>query len=183
MVLSVALIFGGIAPRHAEAAEPPPVSAPELEPVFLNLLAYQPPKEENGTAIALAPSLYQLQETEAQKARVNRRSDQSRIPHGDVRSSDLRAVAERLVSESFGSSQWASFNTIVTRESGWNSRAQNPSSTAYGLCQFLNSTWGSYGYTKSDDPVIQLKACIVYIKSRYHSPTGALAFWNAHHWF
>src|SRR5690606_9261952 len=34
---------------------------------------------------------------------------------------------------------------LVRRESGWNPTAQNPTSTAYGLFQFLNSTWAGVG--------------------------------------
>jgi len=34
-------------------------------------------------------------------------------------------------------------NCLIINESGWNPEAKNPSSTAYGLGQFLNSTWDS----------------------------------------
>jgi len=31
-------------------------------------------------------------------------------------------------------------NKIITCESGWNCKAQNPTSSAYGLCQMIDST-------------------------------------------
>lgn len=69
------------------------------------------------------------------------------------------------------------------KESGWNNNAQNPTSTAYGIGQFLNSTWGSYGYSKTADPSTQVKAMAAYIKARYGSPSKALAFHLAHNWY
>lgn len=69
------------------------------------------------------------------------------------------------------------------KESGWNSNAQNPTSTAYGIGQFLNSTWGGYGIQKTSDPSQQVEAMARYIKARYGSPSKALAFHNAHNWY
>lgn len=68
-------------------------------------------------------------------------------------------------------------------ESGWNNNAQNPTSTAYGIGQFLDSTWGGYGIGKTSNPQLQVEAMARYIKARYGSPSAALAFWNAHHWY
>jgi hypothetical protein len=43
-------------------------------------------------------------------------------------------------------SQWSQgLEPLWTQESGFNNNAQNPTSTAYGIAQFLNSTWGPYG--------------------------------------
>lgn len=69
------------------------------------------------------------------------------------------------------------------KESGWNNNAQNPTSTAYGIGQFLNSTWGGYGIPKTSNPALQVEAMARYIKARYGSPSRALAFHNAHNWY
>src|SRR5213078_4679023 len=37
--------------------------------------------------------------------------------------------------------QWDSLRQLVMHESGFNNEAQNPTSTAYGMFQFLDSTW------------------------------------------
>lgn len=65
---------------------------------------------------------------------------------------------------------------LIMRESGGRSDAQNPYSTAYGLGQFLDSTWAGTGYEKSSDPAIQLAAMEVYVKNRYGSFCRALNF-------
>lgn len=71
---------------------------------------------------------------------------------------------------------------LWNRESGWNPAAQNPHSTAYGITQFLDTTWGNYG-TKTADPNAQIDAGLKYIAARYGSPSAAIAFWNKHNWY
>lgn len=85
----------------------------------------------------------------------------------------------RLMAGSYGwatGAEWTALNNIVMAESGWSSSAQNPGSSAYGIGQFLDSTWASVGYTKSGDPVVQIAAMLAYIKQRYGDPVKAWAF-------
>jgi SLT domain-containing protein len=72
---------------------------------------------------------------------------------------------------------------ILSHESSFSSTAQNPSSTAYGLFQFLDSTWATVGATKTSDPYLQCVAGLKYIKQRYGDPDKAWAFWAQHHWY
>jgi Transglycosylase SLT domain len=69
--------------------------------------------------------------------------------------------------------------SLLKRESGLNPGASNPSSSAYGLFQFLNSTWASTGYRRSADPYVQFLAGLTYIRRTYGSPARAWAFWQA----
>lgn len=82
-------------------------------------------------------------------------------------------------------SELAAWYQLGMNESGWNNNAQNPTSTAYGIGQFLNSTWGGYGIPKTSDPALQVEAMARYIKARYGSPSRALAAWNSRspHWY
>lgn len=80
-------------------------------------------------------------------------------------------------------SQWSALNSVVMRESGWRNTAQNPTSTAYGIFQFLNSTWASVGARKTSDPAAQIAAGLRYISSRYGSPLGALAHERQFGWY
>jgi hypothetical protein len=73
--------------------------------------------------------------------------------------------------------EWQALNKLLGNESGLNPKAQNPTSTAYGMFQFLDSTWGSYGCIKTSDPQIQSECGMKYIKARYGSPSKALSFW------
>jgi transglycosylase-like protein with SLT domain len=74
-------------------------------------------------------------------------------------------------------------NQLWQRESGWNPNAQNPSSTAYGIAQFLNSTWAGTGIAKTSDPYRQIDAGLIYIQKRYGTPCKAWAFWQSHKWY
>lgn len=73
--------------------------------------------------------------------------------------------------------------TLWNRESGWNPNAQNPNSTAFGIAQFLNSTWKGTGISKTTDPYKQIDAGLIYIKSRYGTPSAALAHSHANNWY
>jgi SLT domain-containing protein len=72
---------------------------------------------------------------------------------------------------------------LASRESSLDPTAQNKSTTAYGLFQFLDSTWNGTGTTKSSNPSAQAAAAIKYIKSRYGTPEKALAFWDKNNWY
>ncbi|QAY16413.1 tape measure protein [Gordonia phage Msay19] len=74
--------------------------------------------------------------------------------------------------------EWEALNQLIGHESSWNPNAQNPSSTAYGLFQFLDSTWASVGGSKTSDPYQQAIYGGRYIKNRYGSPSAAWAFWQ-----
>lgn len=74
--------------------------------------------------------------------------------------------------------EWEALNQLIGHESSWNPNAQNPSSTAYGLFQFLDSTWAGVGGSKTSDPYQQAIYGGRYIKQRYGSPSAAWAFWQ-----
>ena len=75
--------------------------------------------------------------------------------------------------------EFACLETLWHKESGWRPHAANPTSTAFGIPQFLNSTWVNYGYpVRPKDPQIQIKAGLRYIYKRYSTPCGAWEFWK-----
>ena len=80
-------------------------------------------------------------------------------------------------------SQFSCLESLWGKESGWNPNAQNPSSTAYGIPQFLNSTWASTGIAKTSDGYRQIDAGLVYIDSRYGSPCGAWSHSKSTGWY
>jgi hypothetical protein len=80
---------------------------------------------------------------------------------------------------------WASNPSLlelVKHESSWNPAAKNPRSSAFGLFQFITSTWKSYlpevAYG-SKDPTWQAVGGYRYIKAAYSTPERAWAFWQA----
>jgi hypothetical protein len=79
--------------------------------------------------------------------------------------------------------QFSCLENLWGKESGWNPNAQNPSSTAYGIPQFLDSTWASTGIAKTSDGYRQIDAGLVYIDSRYGSPCGAWGHSQSTGWY
>ena len=73
---------------------------------------------------------------------------------------------------------WDDLDQLVSNESSWNPNAKNPTSTAYGLFQFLDSTWKGTGIARTSDPSLQIDAGLKYIQSRYKNPKGAWDFWQ-----
>ena len=65
---------------------------------------------------------------------------------------------------------------LCWRESRYNPMLQNPRSSAFGLYQFLDSTWRGTRVSKTTDPLLQTIAAVRYIKSRYGTPRRALEF-------
>jgi hypothetical protein len=82
-----------------------------------------------------------------------------------------------------GAEQFSCLEKLWGKESGWNPNAQNPTSTAYGIPQFLDSTWKSTGIAKTSDGYRQIDAGLVYIENRYGSPCGAWAHSQSTGWY
>ncbi|MGY1734517.1 aggregation-promoting factor C-terminal-like domain-containing protein [Geodermatophilus sp. SYSU D00684] len=79
--------------------------------------------------------------------------------------------------------QFSCLEKLWGKESGWNPNAQNPTSTAYGIPQFLDSTWASTGIAKTSDGYRQIDAGLIYIEERYGSPCDAWAHSQATGWY
>jgi hypothetical protein len=79
--------------------------------------------------------------------------------------------------------QFSCLENLWGKESGWNPNAQNPSSSAYGIPQFLDSTWAGTGIAKTSDGYRQIDAGLIYIKNRYGSPCGAWGHSQANGWY
>ena len=103
--------------------------------------------------------------------------------YSDVANGPIKKMAKAMLEKKGWGNQFRDLDWLLTRESSWNPRAQNPSSTAYGLFQFLNSTWATVGGRKTSDPKLQLDYGLRYIQQRYGDVRGARAFWNKHHWY
>jgi hypothetical protein len=74
---------------------------------------------------------------------------------------------------------------VISDESGGLPTATNPGSGAFGIGQFLGSTYKEYLQfgAGSPNPVDQLNAMAQYIHDRYGSPLAALAHENSCHWY
>jgi hypothetical protein len=82
-----------------------------------------------------------------------------------------------------GAGQFGCLENLWGKESGWNPNAQNPSSSAYGIPQLLDSTWGGTGIAKTSDGYRQIDAGLVYIDKAYGSPCGAWGHSQSTGWY
>lgn len=96
---------------------------------------------------------------------------------------DIKVYAKQQVVDRWGEAEWDSFDKLIKRESSWNSNAQNPNSSAYGLGQFLNSTWASVGCVKTSNKYEQIDCAIDYVQKRYNTPTKALSWHVKNNWY
>ena len=96
---------------------------------------------------------------------------------------DNQAIIRTAMRRSGWAGEWPSMYQLMMSESGFNNTAQNPTSTAYGMFQFLDSTWPTVGGHKTSDPWLQAKYGMEYIKERYNDPAQAWAFHRSHGWY
>lgn len=80
-------------------------------------------------------------------------------------------------------SEWVCLEKLWTRESNWRHTAQNKTSTAFGIAQFLDGTWNAVGIEKSRNPYVQIQAGLIYIEKRYDTPCQALAHSDRVGWY
>lgn len=107
------------------------------------------------------------------------RSDERKKQTPSVPAGSARGAAKAI----FGS-QYSCAASLVSHESGWNVRATNPSSGAYGLPQALpGSKMASAGSDWQTNPVTQLRWMKSYVDSRYGGACSAWSFWTSHHYY
>lgn len=86
--------------------------------------------------------------------------------------------AEWMAAASIPESEWGYVDAIISRESGWNPNATNPSSGACGLAQAYPCGKIADPY----DPVANLTWANAYAQ-KYGGWAGAFDFWQANHWW
>jgi Transglycosylase SLT domain len=80
----------------------------------------------------------------------------------------------------------SSYKCVVklwTLESHWNNKALNHKSGAYGIAQFLPTTWGNYKVIKTSNALKQIDYGLHYISVRYHSACVAWTHEQKYGWY
>jgi TP901 family phage tail tape measure protein len=111
--------------------------------------------------------------------------------HGDMSAhsasaAKAQAYAKTLLgSFGWGTNQMSSLISLWNGESGWNNLAANPTSTAFGIAQFLNGTWAGKKFPKTTNYMQQIFDGMQYIKGSYGNPSNAFSQWSARspHWY
>jgi len=79
--------------------------------------------------------------------------------------------------------EWKCLDMIWLHESHFNPKALNMSSKAFGIAQFMPSTWDNYKVSKTADAALQIKYGLHYIQKRYGDACSAWNFWKKHSWY
>lgn len=81
----------------------------------------------------------------------------------------------------WGEKQFSCLSNLWQRESGWNPKAHNKSSGAYGIPQALPGSKMGKGW--KTDAKVQVRWGLKYIKGRYSTPCGAWSAFKKKGWY
>jgi hypothetical protein len=104
---------------------------------------------------------------------------------GSTPSNSVAALAKQMAAKRGWTGQlWTDLNYVEMREAGWNLKAKNPSSDAYGIAQFINGPSEYFAYGGNPNTAQgQVTAFENYVQQRYHGPAGAAAHERAFNWY
>ncbi|WP_449701800.1 aggregation-promoting factor C-terminal-like domain-containing protein [Actinomadura algeriensis] len=103
---------------------------------------------------------------------------------GDTSVSQNKAIGKRMNALKGWSGCWSALESLWTKESGWNERAQNPSSGAYGIPQSLPGTkMASAGSDWQTNAATQIAWGLNYIDARYGTPCEAWGHSQSVGWY
>lgn len=107
------------------------------------------------------------------------------IPSSCKEYSGNRAIGcALLLAKGFGLGQMPCLDKLWKKESGWNHKAANRSSGAYGIPQALpGRKMASEGKNWRTSPEVQIRWGLGYIKGRYGNPCGAWAHSQRTGWY
>ena len=94
------------------------------------------------------------------------------LPHGKTPGT-AKQLAKFLIRQDRWNTgkEWQCLDQLWTHESGWRWKADNQTSSAYGIPQIL-------GLNEKLTPAQQIQRGIKYIKHRYETPCGAWTHWK-----
>jgi len=80
--------------------------------------------------------------------------------------------------------QFICLDNLWTQESHWNPKALNKISGAFGIAQFMPTTWANYNMPyKPKNPILQVKYGLHYISKRYLTPCRAWIHEQRYGWY
>jgi len=117
--------------------------------------------------------------------RIARRTPVTEPPPADIDPGSNRALGYQLLLDfGFRPEQWKYLDALWHRESGWNHRAENPSSGAYGIPQSLPATkMAVVGPDWRTNPETQIRWGLAYIAARYGTPEKAWEHSERRGWY
>jgi membrane-bound lytic murein transglycosylase MltF len=92
---------------------------------------------------------------------------------------DAKKLAKSLLTKS----EYSCLAKLLGKESAWKASAKNPTSSAKGIGQLLDSTYRNLGMKHSQASVPQLVATLAYIHRRHVTPCNAWEFFKENSWY
>ena len=91
---------------------------------------------------------------------------------------------KELARELLTTKNYKCFSSLMGKESSWRN-AQNPTSSAQGIGQLLDSTYRNLGMKHSQVEAAQVVAALAYIGRKYGAsgPCGAWKHWQTKKWY
>jgi hypothetical protein len=176
---------GGIALSVDEAGVVAPAADPERRKALEQ--AQERAAAAAVDAAARAKKAAEVAKRQAQEQEASRSEPRTSypVPASCKEYSGNRAIGCALLLEAgFGLAEMPCLEKLWSRESGWNPKATNPSSGAYGIPQALpGDKMAKYGADWRTNPVPQIKWGLNYIEDRYRDPCGAWSFFQANNWY
>ncbi|MGN9840785.1 lytic transglycosylase domain-containing protein [Nonomuraea sp. H19] len=205
-VLSLVIVFGGggfVAYRAIENANEPPVEPFNVQDLGKlasgNLYA---PDPESDALKAAAEQAYRAAKLKEGRGGAGKTGDFDWVipkqapagdgfppvnfpPGSDPSPGSNKATAKAMMAQfGFGADQWGCLERLWHKESGWNERAMNRYSGAYGIPQSLPGTkMASAGADWQTNAATQIKWGLGYIKGRYGTPCSAWAHSQRVGWY
>lgn len=106
------------------------------------------------------------------------------LPKGGDSRDNMRLGEAMAARKGWTGKQWDDLKALWARESGWQTNADNPTSSAYGIPQILTSYHSADWFRKfKDDPAFQIKRGLNYIRERYGNPSAALQHSDQTGWY
>jgi hypothetical protein len=185
--VSVAQQLGITAPADSTAA------TDELAGHLQELAASRAQREDSEAAAAQTQAAADQAAADAQAAAAAQAAAEAQAAAQAQAAAAAEAAAANATTQDFhdyalaqlggDEREFSCLENLWGRESGWNPDAQNPSSTAYGIPQFLNSTWAGTGIAKTSNGFRQIDAGLIYLDERYGSPCGGWAHSQSTGWY
>ena len=94
----------------------------------------------------------------------------------------LQVNAKEVASELLTTAQYKCLSSLLGKESAWRD-VRNPTSSAQGIGQLLDSTYRNLGMEHSESKVSQLVATLAYIHRRHVNPCNAWKHFKKFNWY
>ncbi|MBT2209121.1 MULTISPECIES: lytic transglycosylase domain-containing protein [Actinomadura] len=184
-------VFGG-------EAKPPKMAAPgmstgdmvarltgsDMDPIAADTIAAAKKRAYEEHRREMAELKEKAKRDAAARAKLKEEQERERLAKSNPSAGQNRRYGRKMSALKGWDRCWPSLLTLWNHESGWNERAVNPSSGAYGIPQALpGSKLASSGADWRTSSPTQIAWGLGYIKARYKDPCGAWSWWQAHNWY